>query len=113
MNIVDLIKSEAKRQGVSLSEIARRMEMSQQSLNQMLKAESIKFSAVQKIADVLNVSISHLLNENYDSDKTANVSTDRMLSIIESQQRAIENFSIYMVGKQDIAGSATIARAGG
>lgn len=103
MDIIYLIKNEAKKQGISISDIARKMEMSQQSLNQMLKAESIKFSTVQKISDVLNVSISHLLSENYNRGESAYVSRERLLSIIESQQRTIENFSLYMAGRKGIA----------
>jgi transcriptional regulator with XRE-family HTH domain len=63
MNLIYSIKKEAQSQKITITEIAERLGMSQQSLSQMLKPESIKFSVVQKIADILNVSIDYLLGE--------------------------------------------------
>ncbi len=53
---------------VSQSEIAKQLGMSHQSLNQMLSASDIKTGLVERIAKVLNVSISSL----YGDDKEQN-----------------------------------------
>jgi|GEM_PF-6541351 len=63
MNIVEAIKNEAVKQGMSLAKIARNLGMTPQNFNNILKVDSIKFSLVQKIAEVLNVRIGYLLNE--------------------------------------------------
>ena len=96
MDIIQEIKKEAINQKISLSEIGRRLEMSQQSFNQMLKPESIKFSVVKKIADILEVGIDDLINGNNNKvNKNIEMSNhttieNRLLSIIESQQKTIE-----------------------
>jgi transcriptional regulator with XRE-family HTH domain len=93
MDIISSIRREALNQRISITEIAKRLGMSQASLSQMLKADSIKFSVVQRIADILNVSISHLLGENSNTEEKNPTTEDRLLSIIESQQRTIESLT--------------------
>jgi len=63
MDIVISIKNEAFRQKISLADIARKLEMTPQNFNNILKTESIKFVLVQKIAHVLDVNIDYLLKE--------------------------------------------------
>jgi len=64
MDIIESIKKEADKQHISLAEISRKLGMKQpQGLAQMLNSDSIKFSVVQKIAAILNVSIDYLLGE--------------------------------------------------
>ena len=97
MDIVYYIKKEAQRQKTTISEIAEKLGMSQASLSQMLKPDSIKFSVVKRIADILNVSISTLTGEIPPSGQSVQEeppSTEsRLLSIIESQQRTIETLT--------------------
>ena len=73
MDVVLAIKNEATKQKISLAEIGRRLEMSQQNFNQMLKPDSIKFSVVQKIAAALGVSIGYLLGETLNVDAAKEV----------------------------------------
>jgi len=63
VDIIYSIKKEAKRKKITISEIADKLGMSQESLSQMLKPNSIKFSVVRKIAQILNVGIDDLLGE--------------------------------------------------
>ncbi|MDR0872213.1 MAG: helix-turn-helix domain-containing protein [Prevotellaceae bacterium] len=70
MDIVDYIKKEAKIQGLGVTGLAEKMDMSQQNLSKMLNADSIKFSIVQKIAGILGVSVGYLLGENTNSDNS-------------------------------------------
>lgn len=48
---------------VSQSEIARKLGLSQQSFNQMLSASDVKTSLLERIANVIEVPISHLYGE--------------------------------------------------
>ena len=56
---------------VSQSQIAKLLGMSQQSLNQMLSASDIKTGLVERIAKVLNVSISSLYGEDKEQNAIA------------------------------------------
>lgn len=56
---------------VSQSEIAKQLGMSHQSLNQMLSASDIKTGLVERIAKVLNVSISSLYGEDKEQNAIA------------------------------------------
>lgn len=52
------LKERLSKYGVSQSEIARRLGMSQQSFNQALMANDVKTGLLERIADVLAVSMS-------------------------------------------------------
>jgi DNA-binding Xre family transcriptional regulator len=87
MDIIRSIRVEAARQKISISEIARRLGVSQASLSQMLKRDSIKFSTVQRIADVINVSVNKLVDEMHPDDTqhghTASASNSMVAGNIE------------------------------
>jgi transcriptional regulator with XRE-family HTH domain len=92
MDIVEAIKKVAEEKKISIAEIGRRLDMSQQSISQMLRTDSIKFSIVLKIAEAIEVDIFELVN--YESDNTRPLpaqSIESFVSIIESQQRTIED----------------------
>ena len=80
---------------VSQSEIARRLGMSHQSLNQMLTAADVKSSLLERIAQVLNVPISHLYGEH-----------DKELSAV-----ANGDGSVAVTGNNNVAGNVTIGDA--
>lgn len=65
---------------VSQSEIARRLGMSHQSLNQMLTAADVKSSLLERIAQVLNVPISHLYGER-DETQSAVATGDSSIAV--------------------------------
>ena len=67
MDIVQSIKNEAFKQDISLAEIARKLGMKPQNFNQILRTESVKFSVIQKISKILEVSIDYLLGEKQES----------------------------------------------
>ena len=77
---------------VSQSEIAKQLGMSHQSLNQMLSASDIKTGLVERIAKVLNVSISSLYGE-------------------DKEQNAIATGNGNVAGNNNIVGSVTIGDA--
>lgn len=56
---------------VSQSEVARQLKISQQSFNQMLSSADVKTSLLERIAKVLNVTISSIYGEK-SSDAVAN-----------------------------------------
>lgn len=92
MDIVEAIKKVAEEKKISIAEIGRRLDMSQQSISQMLKTDSIKFSMVLRIAEAMETDITELIN--YGSDNTSPLPTqtiESFVSIIESQQRTIED----------------------
>ncbi len=75
---------------VSQSEIAKQLGMSHQSLNQMLSASDIKTGLVERIAKVLNVSISSLYGE-------------------DKEQNAIASGNgIAVAGNNNVAGNVTM-----
>lgn len=76
---------------VSQSEIAKQLGMSHQSLNQMLSASDIKTGLVERIAKVLNVSISSLYGENK-----------------EQNAIATGNGSVAVNGNNNVAGNVTV-----
>lgn len=75
---------------VSQSEIAKQLGMSHQSLNQMLSASDVKTGLVERIAKVLNVSISSLYGE-------------------DKEQNAIASGNgIAVAGNNNVAGNVTM-----
>ena len=62
-----ILKNQLQKYGISLSEIARRLGMSQQSFNQALNAADIKSGLIEKISEALNVPMTYF----YPSDKIA------------------------------------------
>lgn len=75
---------------VSQSKIAKQLGMSHQSLNQMLSASDIKTGLVERIAKVLNVSISSLYGE-------------------DKEQNAIATGNgIAVTGNNNVAGNVTV-----
>ena len=77
---------------VSQSEIAKQLGMSHQSLNQMLSASDIKTGLVERIAKVLNVSISSLYGE-------------------DKEQNAIATGNGNVAGNNNVVGNVTIGDA--
>lgn len=77
---------------VSQSEIAKQLGMSHQSLNQMLSASDIKTGLVERIAKVLNVSISSLYGE-------------------DKEQNAVATGNGNVAGNNNVVGSVTIGDA--
>ena len=59
----DYIKEFLRKKKVSQSEIARKLEMSQQSFNKMLQSDDIKSSLVERVASILHVSMGEIYNE--------------------------------------------------
>ncbi len=57
--------------GVSQSEIARRLQMSQQSFNQALVVNDVKSGLLERIAQVLNVPVSFFFGENTGNNAVA------------------------------------------
>lgn len=77
---------------VSQSEIAKQLGMSHQSLNQMLSASDIKTGLVERIAKVLNVSISSLYGE-------------------DKEQNAVATGNGNVAGNNNVVGNVTIGDA--
>ena len=63
MDIIIAIKNEAQKQKTSLAKIARKLDMTPQNFNNILKPDSVKFDIVQQVAKILNVSIGYLNGE--------------------------------------------------
>ena len=90
---------------VSQSEIAKQLGMSHQSLNQMLSASDIKTGLVERIAKVLNVSISSLYGEDKEQNAIAtgngiavagnnnvagNVTMDDIIAVLQERVTMLE-----------------------
>jgi transcriptional regulator with XRE-family HTH domain len=93
MDIVLGIKKEADNQKISLAEIARRLGMTPQNFNHILKSESVKFRIVQQIASILEVSIDHLLGEKIGNINYGNAMNDINQDSIKSNHNSNNHYS--------------------
>jgi transcriptional regulator with XRE-family HTH domain len=93
MDIVLGIKKEADNQKISLAEIARRLDMTPQNFNHILKSESVKFRIVQQIASILEVSIDYLLEEKKGNINYGNAGNDINQDSIKNNHNSNNHYS--------------------
>lgn len=87
-----IIKDLLKQRKVSIRDFATELGMTEQALQLLIRKNSTKIETLELIAQKLNISITAFFEDSPSSDRTLS-ETDRLLSIIESQQRTIENLS--------------------
>lgn len=63
------------------------------TLDNALSGGDIKISTLKSLADFFNVSVGYLFDESPQMPNKVPTTEDRLLSIIESQQRTIENLT--------------------
>ena len=86
LKIRDLLKEKK----VSIRELSNAIGITEQGINRLLRENSTKVETLESIAKFLGVSISYFFDEEVVTAPTKN---DRLLSIIESQQRTIETLT--------------------
>lgn len=59
----DYLKEVIRKSKISQSEIARQLDMSQQSFNKMLSSNDVKSSLVERIASILHVTMGEIYGE--------------------------------------------------
>lgn len=102
MGFADRLKQLIESKGITPYELSIRTNVSQATLSRILANSTTKPSirTVEVIADYLQVSREWLLTGNGEMLKTEErkgpTSEDRLLSIIESQQRTIERLSMML-----------------
>ena len=84
---LQLIKQLLRDKNISIRDFAKELDITEQALQLLIRKNSTKIETLELIAQKLNVSIS-VFFEGTDSDEKPE--KERLLSIIESQQRTIE-----------------------
>lgn len=87
------IRDIAKTRGITIRELAHSIGITEQGLQKLIRENSTKVETLETIARILEVSISVFFDEEDKEKEQDQLSPDRFLSIIESQQRTIENLS--------------------
>ncbi len=93
-----IIKTLLKEQNISIRDFAKEIGITEQGLQKLIRENSTKVETLELIAKKLNVSISAFFPEGaegemYSASKQEPITVERLLSIVESQQRTIENLS--------------------
>ncbi|MDR1091094.1 MAG: helix-turn-helix domain-containing protein [Prevotella sp.] len=86
------IKEIAKEKKVSIKELSASAGITEQGLQKLIRENSTKVDTLEAIAKKLNVPISVFFSE-VPVVECKQSTEDRLLSIIESQQRTIENLT--------------------
>lgn len=86
------IKQLLREKNISIRDFAKDIGITEQALQLLIRKNSTKIETLELIAQKLNVSITIFFEDVPSNDQVLSV-TDRLLSIIESQQRTIENLS--------------------
>jgi transcriptional regulator with XRE-family HTH domain len=77
---VEKIKGLAKNRGITIKDLAVRIDMSEANLYKVFKRKSIETKYLQKIADVLSVPISYFFDDNQSDDKK-NINVNGVMQI--------------------------------
>lgn len=85
-----IIKHLLKEKNISIRDFSKELGITEQGLQKLIRENSTKVETLELIAQKLNVSISVFFDEVHCEEKSEK---ERLLSIIESQQRIIENLS--------------------
>lgn len=90
-----IIKDILKGKNISIRDFASELRMSEQGLQRLIRDNSTKVETLELISKKLNVSISVFFDETHIEEQPRKEPSreDRLLSLIESQQRTIENLS--------------------
>jgi DNA-binding Xre family transcriptional regulator len=86
------IKEIAKEKKVSIRDLSASAGITEQGLQRLIRENSTKVDTLEAIAKKLNVPISVFFNESPSID-CKQTTEERLLSIIESQQRTIESLT--------------------
>ena len=62
------IKTELERRNLSIKELCRRIEVSEQGLHQMIRKQSMKLEVLERISRVLNVDMAYWFREDLDHE---------------------------------------------
>jgi len=94
MVVLSRIKDLLRERKISIRDFAKEIGITEQGLQLLIRQNSTKVETLEKIAHLLDVPISTFFDEKVES-KTNDSSSkeERLLSIIESQQRTIENLT--------------------
>lgn len=82
-----VIKQLLKERNISIRDFSKELGITEQGLQKLIRENSTKVETLELIAQKLNVSISVFFDD-FSCDKKSE--KERLLSIIESQQRTIE-----------------------
>lgn len=98
--VTENIKQIAKDKGVTLSDLAAKIDMTESGMYAMFRNNSIKISTLEKISEVLNVSILSFFEETIsmasEPQVKYNTELDRCRSELELwKQKAFENLEKY------------------
>lgn len=98
--VTENIKQIAKDKGVTLSDLAAKIDMTESGMYAMFRNNSIKISTLEKISEVLNVSILSFFEETIsmasETQVKYNTELDRCRSELELwKQKAFENLEKY------------------
>lgn len=86
------IKQLLRDKDISIRDFAKDLGITEQALQLLIRKNSTKIETLELIAQKLNVSIS-IFFEDFTPCSETRSENDRLLAIIESQQRTIENLS--------------------
>lgn len=89
------LKAIIERSGIRTNEMAKRLGILPQQLNQIFHAADVKSGVLEKVAQIMEVSISHLYGENstgnggvpYDVIKKRDEQIDKLLNIIHEMSK--------------------------
>jgi DNA-binding Xre family transcriptional regulator len=87
------IKEIAKEKKISIRELSASAGITEQGLQRLIRENSTKVETLEAIAKKLDVHISVFFDELPQATSKELTTEDRLLSIIESQQRTIENLT--------------------
>lgn len=87
-----IIKDLLKERNISIRDFSKEIGITEQGLQKLIRENSTKVETLELIANKLKVSISTFFEE-HPTTSSAPITPERLLSIIESQQRTIENLS--------------------
>jgi transcriptional regulator with XRE-family HTH domain len=62
------IKTELERRNLSIKELCRRIEVSEQGLHQMIRKQSMKLEVLERISRVLNVDMAYWFREDLEDE---------------------------------------------
>lgn len=98
------IKSLAETKGVTIRKLAQEIGMSEQNLHKCFKRNSIETKHLEKIAQVLNVSVGYFFDEGTGSDQSMN---NNQVAIGNKNKQSIARDSEMALELKDIKGSVT------